>query len=75
MEYLRLSYRSILLQPYSENITSSVIESPRIYGLDMGIMRASPGSGARQTASQFVTFVVSELYKWLRTSQNKKYIY
>lgn len=31
LEYLRLSYQTFLLQPFYENLTSSVIKSPKIY--------------------------------------------
>jgi predicted AAA+ superfamily ATPase len=70
MEYLRLSYQSILLQPFSENVTSSVIKSPKIYWLDIGILRALTGFWGEAEGSLFETFVVSELYKWLKTSQS-----
>lgn len=70
LEYLRLSYQAILLHPYSKNITSSVIKAPKIFWIDTGIMRALTGIWGEADGSLFETFVVSELYKWIKTNQS-----
>jgi len=75
LEYLRLSYQTILLQPYSKNLTSSVVKSPKIYWADVGIMRALTGHWGDVGGSLFETFVVSELYKWIKTSSSETQIY
>ena len=43
LEYLTLSYQTALLQPYHRNITSSVIKTPKLYWLDIGIVRSLSG--------------------------------
>lgn len=75
LEYLRLSYQSILLQPYSKNITSSVVKSPKIYWVDIGIMRALTGYWGNADGLLFETFVVGELYKWFKTSSSDVQMY
>jgi uncharacterized protein len=69
LEYLRLSYQAFLLQPFYRNLTSSVVKSPKIYWTDIGIMRQLTGYKGALTGELYETMVVSELIKWIRTSQ------
>ncbi len=69
MEYLRLSYQVMLLQPYYRNITSSVIKTPKLYWIDIGIMRSLSGQRAEITGEIYETMVVTEIFKWIKTSQ------
>jgi len=76
LEYLRLSYQVILLQPYYRNITTSVIKTPKIFWLDVGIMRQLSGySGSLPTGEIYETMVVGELIKWMKTLQKNGEIY
>ena len=69
LEYLRISYQTILLQPYYQNLTSSVIKTPKIYWLDVGILRQLSGFRGEATGEIYETMVVSELVKWIKTVQ------
>jgi predicted AAA+ superfamily ATPase len=69
LEYLRISYHSILLQPYQRNITSSVIKTPKLYWVDVGIMRRLTGFRGDPTGDLYETYVVGELFKWIKTVQ------
>lgn len=69
LEYLRLSYQVLLLQPYYRNITSSVIKTPKIYWLDIGLLRQLAGQREGLTGEIYETMVVNELFKWLKTTQ------
>jgi len=69
LEYLRISYQCILLQPYHRNITSSVIKTPKLYWVDMGILRQLTGFRGEPTGNLYETFVVGELFKWMKTVQ------
>ena len=69
LEYLRLSYQVALLQPYYKNITSSVIKTPKLYWLDIGLLRQLSGQRAEDTGEIYETMVVGEIYKWLKTVQ------
>ncbi|EKD54362.1 MAG: hypothetical protein ACD_60C00090G0011 [uncultured bacterium] len=71
LEYLRLSYQVILLQPYSRNMTSSMVKTPKLYWLDVGILRQLSGFTGELTGEIYETMVVSEIYKWLRTMQHE----
>lgn len=67
LEYLRLSYQAVLLQPYHENLTSSVIKSPKVYWTDVGILRQVGTFWGPLTGQLFENLVVAEVIKLLRT--------
>jgi predicted AAA+ superfamily ATPase len=69
LEYLRVSYQTFLIQPFYRNLTSSVIKTPKIYWTDIGILRQLSGYKGELTGELYETMVVSELVKWIRTSQ------
>jgi hypothetical protein len=70
LEYLRLSYQVILLQPYGKNLTSTVIKTPKLYWLDIGLLRQLSGMRGQYSGEIYETMVVTELYKWMNTAQN-----
>ncbi len=69
LEYLRLSYQVMLLQPYYRNITSSVIKTPKLYWLDIGLLRQLSGQRGELSGEIYETMVVNEIYKWIKTAQ------
>ena len=69
LEYLRLSYQVILLQPYFKNITSSVIKTPKLYWLDVGLLRQLSGYQGETNGEIYETMVVGEVIKWIKTTQ------
>jgi hypothetical protein len=69
LEYLRLSYQVILLQPYYQNIVSSVIKTPKLYWLDVGLLRRLSGQRDAVSGEIFETMVVNEIFKWIKTTQ------
>lgn len=75
LEYLRISYQSILLQPYHRNITSSVIKTPKLYWVDVGLLRQLCGFQGEPTGEMYETFVVAELVKWMKTVQRAGELY
>jgi hypothetical protein len=75
LEYLRVSYQCVLLQPYHRNITSSVIKTPKLYWVDMGIMRQLCGFRGDPTGEMYETYVVGELVKWMKTVQRSGELY
>ena len=75
LEYLKLSYQVILLQPYYKNITSSVVKTPKLYWLDIGLLRQLAGYRGDITGEIYETMVVGELVKWMKTVQKKSDIY
>jgi predicted AAA+ superfamily ATPase len=75
LEYLRLSYQTILLQPYYKNITSSVIKTPKLFWLDIGLLRHLTGFTGETSGQIYETMVVGEIFKWIRTAQREIDIY
>jgi len=75
LEYLRLSYQVVLLQPYKRNITSSVVKTPKLYWLDVGLLRQLSGYRGEFIGSIYETMVVGELIKWMKTAQKNGEIY
>lgn len=69
LEYLRLSYQVMLLQPYYRNITSSVIKTPKLYWLDIGLLRHLSGRRGQLSGEIYETMVVGEIFKWIKTAQ------
>jgi predicted AAA+ superfamily ATPase len=69
LEYLNISYQVMLLQPYYKNITSSVIKTPKLYWLDIGILRQLCGFTGEITGEIYETMVIAELIKWKKTLQ------
>ena len=75
LQYLNLSYQTVLLQPYYRNITSSVIKTPKLYWIDVGLLRQLGGFRSEHLGQVYETMVVGELIKWIRTAQKYAEIY
>ena len=71
LEYLKISYQTIALEPFYRNLTSRVIKTPKLYWLDIGILRQLSGFKEGLTGELFETMVVSEIHKWIKTSQSE----
>lgn len=68
IEYLRISYQAILLPPYARNLTSGVVKSPKLYWMDLGLLRHETQQWGPVTGAMFETLVVSEIQKWVSTT-------
>ncbi len=75
LEYLRISYQAVLLQPYHVNLTSMVVKTPKIYWLDIGIVRQLMGIQKTVTGEIYETMIVGELIKWMKTGNRDGEIY
>jgi uncharacterized protein len=69
VEYLRISYQALLLPPYSTNLTSTVIKTPKIYWGDLGLWRHLTRYQGVSTGQLFETLVVTEVHKWVKTAE------
>jgi len=65
----KISYQVVLLQPYFRNITSSTIKTPKLYWLDVGILRQLCGNRGEFSGEIYESMVVAELVKWIKTTQ------
>jgi hypothetical protein len=75
LQYLSLSYQTVLLQPYYRNITSSVIKTPKLYWVDVGLLRQLGGFQSEHFGQVYETMVVGELIKWIRSAHQHAEIY
>ncbi|MEW6219937.1 MAG: ATP-binding protein [Thermodesulfobacteriota bacterium] len=71
LEYLRLSYQVVLIQPFHENLTSALVKTPKLYWLDLGLLRSLSGQLEGLTGSLYETMVVGEILKWVRTARKR----
>ncbi len=69
LEYLKRSYQAFELAPYHVNVTSSVRKTPKLHFVDVGIARQLSGYFGPATGELFESYVVSEIYKWVKTRQ------
>jgi predicted AAA+ superfamily ATPase len=75
LEYLRLSYQVMLLQPYYKNLVSSVIKTPKLYWIDIGLLRRLSGQREETSGEIYETMVVNEIFKWIKTAQRNVEIF
>lgn len=75
IEYLKLSYQVIFVPPYYKNITATLIKTPKLYWLDIGIWRQLTGSFETMSGQIFETMVVSEIHKWIKTNESEAEMY
>jgi len=65
--YLRLSYQAFLLSPWSGNVASGLVKSPKIFWADLGIARTLTGIHGPAPGPLFESLVVAEAQKLTRT--------
>jgi predicted AAA+ superfamily ATPase len=75
LEYLRISFQALLLEPYYRNLTSSVVKTPKLFWIDVGIWRQLTGFKGEMSGQIYETMVVGEIVKWMRTNQNDGELY
>jgi len=75
LEYLKLSYQTFVLPPYRKNLTSTAIKTPKLYWLDLGIVRQLQGYWGVATGALFETLVIGEIFKWVRTAGENVELY
>jgi len=75
LEYLRISFQGLLIQPYYRNLTSSVVKTPKFFWTDVGIWRQLTGFKGEMTGQLYETMVVGEIFKWMRTNQDEGEMY
>lgn len=75
LEYLRISYQAILVPPFYTNLTSQVVKTPKIFWVDVGLLRQISGYFGPVNGSLFETMVFGELHKWIKTEGINSEIY
>jgi predicted AAA+ superfamily ATPase len=75
LEYLDLSYQTLQLPPYARNLTSSVIKTPKLYWMDLGLLRQATLQLGSATGAQFESVIVAECQKWISTQARDAKLY
>jgi predicted AAA+ superfamily ATPase len=75
LEYLHLSYQVVLLQPYYRNLTSTLVKTPKLFWLDVGILRRLSGNQETVTGEIYETMIIAELVKWIKTLRKDMNLY
>lgn len=66
LQYLTLSYQTIILQPWERNASRRLVKSPKIHYLDNGVLQAVLRKQAMPNGMEFESLVVAEMYKQLK---------
>lgn len=67
LEFLQISFQVIVLPPYSENLTSATVKTPKLFWMDVGLLHQVMGTRGELTGALFETLVVAEAHKWIAT--------
>ncbi|MDW8327236.1 MAG: ATP-binding protein [Anaerolineales bacterium] len=67
LHYLALSYQAFTLMPYLRNSSSRVVKAPKLYWVDPGLWRQQTGMWGEPNGALLETFVVGEIWKWVKT--------
>lgn len=67
LDFLRLSYQAILLEPFRRNRGVALTKTPKLYWTDLGLLRQGTGWWEPLTGPMFETLVIVEAHKWIAT--------
>ncbi len=68
LQYLGISYQTILLQPWYKNQLKRLVKSPKLHYLDPGVQKAILQKTGTLTGNEFESAVVAEIYKQCKQS-------
>ena len=69
IEYLNLSFQTILLPPWDRNEGKRLVKSPKVHYLDNGVLQAVLQKRGGITGAEFESLVVAELFKQVKCLQ------
>jgi len=75
LEYLRISYQTLLIQPWATNLTSVVVKAPKLYWMDLGLLRQGTSRWGPLDGAMFETLAVGEIHKWVNTMAEDTQLY
>jgi len=67
IEYMSISYQTLLLQPWSRNSKKRLVKSKKIHFLDVGVMRAIMQKRGELNGHEFESAIVGEIFKQIKT--------
>ncbi len=75
IEYMSISYQTLVLQPWSRNPKKRLVKSPKIHFMDTGILRAILQKQGELNGHEFESSIIAEIYKQLKTIDIKVQVY
>ena len=63
LQYLSLSYQTLILPAWSRNINKRLVKAPKIHYMDNGVVQAVLKKRGGLTGGEFESAIVSEIYK------------
>ena len=75
IEYLNVSYQTLLLPAWSANQAKRLSRAPKIHYMDYGVLQAVVGKQGGMTGAEFESLLVTELYKQAKNIQSNATFY
>lgn len=75
LEYMSISYQTLVLQPWSRNPNKRLVKSPKVHYLDVGVMRAVLQKNDELNGHEFESAIISEIYKQAKVTGNELSFY
>lgn len=75
LEYMSISYQTLVLQPWSKNPKKRLVKSPKIHYLDVGVMRAVLQKNDALNGHEFESAIISEIYKQAKITNEDLFFY
>ena len=75
LEYMSISYQTLVLQPWSRNPMKRLVKSPKVHYLDVGVMRAILQKNDALNGHEFESAIISEIYKQARATNSELSFY
>ena len=75
LEYMSISYQTLVLQPWSRNPKKRLVKSPKVHYLDVGVMRAVLQKNDDLNGHEFESAIVSEIYKQAKVTNEELSFY
>lgn len=69
VNYLEISYQTVLLRPWSRNNLKRLVKSPKLHYLDPGVQRAIIQKRGLLSGNEYESAVIAEIYKQLKNIQ------
>ena len=63
LEYMVISYQTLVLQPWSRNPKKKLVKSPKIHYLDVGVLKAILKKRDKLNGHEFESAIIAEIFK------------
>lgn len=75
LQYLTLSYQTIMLQSWERNESKRLVKAPKIHFIDYGVVQAILGKQAQPNGNEFESIVISEIFKQIKQIDSRARFY